>query len=191
MIRVVRRSTLRELREASPLTGLPGNTRIRRELSGRISAHQPFALCHLDIDRFKSVNDTYGFVRGDELILLLAAVLRRTAAGEFIGHVGGDDFVVICGPRRAEALLNATITEFERRVPAVYDPAHAQQGYLTTVDRRGETRKWELATLSVGVATSEHRRYADPAEVVSAAAEMKSVAKREPGSHVAVDRRRT
>ncbi|MGY0236961.1 GGDEF domain-containing protein [Longispora urticae] len=194
MIRIVRRSRLRELREASPLTGLPGNTRIRREISRRIDGDAPFAVCYVDIDRFKSVNDAYGFVRGDELILLLAAVLRSAASREpaptFLGHVGGDDFLLICPPERVSDLVEGVIGEFERRVPALYDPEHAARGYLVSVDRRGVKHEWGLATLSVGVAVSGHRRFRDPAEVVAVATEMKSVAKSVPGSHVAVDRRR-
>ncbi|GIG58993.1 hypothetical protein Lfu02_33650 [Longispora fulva] len=202
MIRIVRRSRLRELREASPLTGLPGNTRIRREIARRIDGGAPFAVCYLDIDRFKSVNDAYGFVRGDELILLLAAVLRVAVArapdapkpardrAVFLGHVGGDDFVVICPPDQVRSLLTGVLREFGRRVPAVYDPEHAERGYLVSVDRRGVKHEWDLATLSVGVATTEYRRFRDPAEVVAVATEMKSVAKGEAGSHVAVDRRR-
>jgi diguanylate cyclase (GGDEF)-like protein len=194
VIRIVRRSRLRELREASPLTGLPGNTRIRREISRRIDGGAPFAVCYVDIDRFKSVNDAYGFVRGDELILLLAAVLRSAASREserpFLGHVGGDDFLLICPPERVSDLVEGVISEFERRVPALYDPEHAARGYLVSVDRRGVKHEWDLATLSVGVAVSGERRFRDPAEVVAVATEMKSVAKSAPGSHVAVDRRR-
>lgn len=180
------------MREASPLTGLPGNTRIRREISRRIDGGAPFAVCYVDIDRFKSVNDAYGFVRGDELILLLAAVLRTAVGAEpwFLGHVGGDDFVLICPPERVSALVEGVIGEFERRVPALYDPEHAARGYLVSVDRRGVKHEWDLATLSVGVAVSGDRRFRDPAEVVAVATEMKSVAKSAPGSHVAVDRRR-
>src|SRR5690606_26321686 len=95
MVRV--RSTLRraqEYREVSPLTGLPGNSRIVREITDRVNRGEPYAVCYIDIDRFKSVNDAYGFGRGDEFIAALARCLHRAvldrAPGAFLGHVGGD-----------------------------------------------------------------------------------------------------
>jgi DNA-binding response OmpR family regulator len=97
------RNTLRrnqEFREVSPLTGLPGNQRILREVGDRLRSGQAFAVCYCDIDGFKAVNDAYGFARGDEFIVTLARKLLVAVArtpGAFLGHVGGDDFVVICG----------------------------------------------------------------------------------------------
>ncbi len=100
------KSTLRrnrEMREVSPLTGLPGNARILREIADRVRDGGDFALCYVDIDRFKSVNDAYGFVRGDEFIMRLAEVLYQAVMAAspppaFLGHVGGDDFLVLCRP---------------------------------------------------------------------------------------------
>ncbi|GAA3511512.1 response regulator [Actinocatenispora rupis] len=192
------RSTLRrnrEMRESSPLTGLPGNARILREIGERVRHDGRFALCYVDIDRFKSVNDAYGFVRGDEFISLLAHVLYEavTAAGPpvpFLGHVGGDDFLVLCEPDQVDPVTARTIAAFESRVPELYDPADAAKGHLRLPDRRGQVHTYGLVTLSVGVASSRYRRFGDPREVVAVATEMKGVAKSHPGSYVAVDRRR-
>jgi PleD family two-component response regulator len=192
------RSTLRrnrEMREVSPLTGLPGNTRILREIADRVRRDAAFALCYVDINRFKSVNDAYGFVRGDEFITLLAHVLyaATSTAGEptpFLGHVGGDDFLVLCAPDQVEPITGRVVQGFEAGVPALYDAAHAADGYLELADRRGQPHRYELVTLSIGVASSRHRRFTDPREVVAVATEMKQVAKAQGGSHVAVDRRR-
>jgi diguanylate cyclase (GGDEF)-like protein len=191
------RSTLRrnqEFREVSPLTGLPGNTRILREIADRVRGGTDFAVCYLDIDRFKSVNDAYGFARGDEFITTLARSLHRAvvAAGlppAFLGHVGGDDFVVVCSPQQMRQLTERAIVDFEQAADALYDPVDAKRGYLELSDRRGQVRQANLVTISVGVALSTYRRFTDPHEVVSAATEMKSVAKTQPGSYVAVDRR--
>lgn len=192
------RSTLRrnrQMREASPLTGLPGNARILREIADRVRRDAQFALCYVDIDHFKSVNDAYGFVRGDEFITLLAHCLHEVVTGlgapvPFLGHVGGDDFLVLCLPDQVEALTGAVIARFAERIPALYDPAHATAGYLELPDRRGRMHRFGLVTLSVGVASSRHRRFSDPHEVVAVATEMKQVAKAHAGSFVAVDRRR-
>jgi diguanylate cyclase (GGDEF)-like protein len=190
-------STLRrnqEFREVSPLTGLPGNTRILREIADRVRGGADYAVCYLDIDRFKSVNDAYGFARGDEFITTLARSLHRAvvAAGlppAFLGHIGGDDFVVVCSPQQMRQLTERAIVDFEQAADALYDPADAKRGYLELTDRRGQVQQANLVTISVGVAVSVSRRFTDPHEVVSVASEMKTVAKRQPGSYIAVDRR--
>lgn len=192
------KSTLRrnqEYREVSPLTGLPGNTRILREISDRIQAATPFAVGHVDIDRFKTVNDVYGFARGDEFIFALARCLHRGILDgglppAFLGHIGGDDFVIVCTPEQVRPLTEQGIMDFIRVSDELYDPTDAQRGYVELTDRRGEVKKAQLVTISIGVALSTSRRYTDPREVVAAASEMKKVAKSQPGSYVAVDRRR-
>ncbi len=190
-------STLRrnqEYREVSPLTGLPGNTRILREISERVRGGTEYAVCHIDIDRFKSVNDAYGFARGDEFISALARALHRAVVDvglppAFLGHIGGDDFVVVCTPDQVRPLTEQAVVDFERAADRLYDPIDAERGYLELTDRRGEVKQARLVTISIGVAQSTSRRYADPREVVAVASEMKTVAKSQPGSYVAMDRR--
>jgi diguanylate cyclase (GGDEF)-like protein len=190
-------STLRrnqEYREVSPLTGLPGNTRILREISDRVRSGAEYAVCHIDIDRFKGVNDAYGFARGDEFISALARSLHRAVVDvglppAFVGHIGGDDFVLVCTPDQVRPLTTKAVEDFEAVADRLYDSVDAQRGYLEIPDRKGNVRQVNLVTLSIGVALSGNRQYADPREVVSAASEMKTVAKSQPGSYVAVDRR--
>jgi diguanylate cyclase (GGDEF)-like protein len=192
------RSTLRrnqEFREVSPLTGLPGNTRVLREIADRVHGGSEYAVCYFDIDRFKSVNDAYGFGRGDEFIGLLARCLHHAAVAvgqpaPFLGHVGGDDFVVVCAPDQVVAVTARAVAEFESAADQLYDPQDAKRGYLEITDRRGRVQRPNLVTISVGVALSTSRRFTDPREVISVATEMKSVAKTQPGSYVAYDRRR-
>jgi diguanylate cyclase (GGDEF)-like protein len=193
------RSTLRrtqEFREVSPLTGLPGNTRILREIADRVRSGAPFAVCYIDIDRFKSVNDAYGFGRGDEFIAALAQSLHRAvvdaeAPPAFLGHVGGDDFLVVCLPEQVRAITEQAGRDFDRAIEEIYDPEDVQRGYLELVDRRGNVQQPRLVTISVGVALSTARTFTDPREVIAVATEMKNVAKKEPGSFVAYDRRRS
>ena len=190
------RTTLRrtaDVRSVSPLTGLPGNHRIDVEISTRARSGQPYAVCHVDLDEFKSFNDAYGFLRGDDLLLVLAAVLQDAAgtAGPppaFVGHVGGDDFVVLCTPEQAEPLCQVVLAGFDAAVPQHYDPEDLERGYLEVIDRRGELRRHRLVSVSIGVAcyTTGDR---DHRAVVAAATEMKGVAKTRDGSVVAVDRR--
>jgi diguanylate cyclase (GGDEF)-like protein len=191
------RSTLRrnqEYREVSPLTGLPGNTRILREIADRCRSGTDYAVCHIDIDRFKSVNDAYGFARGDDFIIALARALHRAvvAAGlppAFLGHIGGDDFIVVCHPDQVRSLTERAVVDFEAAADALYDPVDSARGYLELTKRTDEVVQANLVTLSIGVAQSTNRRYSDPREAVAVASEMKMVAKTQPGSFVAVDRR--
>lgn len=190
------RTTLRrtaDVRAVSPLTGLPGNHRIDLEIVGRASSAVPYAVCHVDLDEFKSFNDVYGFLRGDELLLALSGCLL-TAVGKagdplaFVGHVGGDDFVVVCTPDQAEPLCHLVVAEFDALVPGHYDAVDAARGWLEVVDRRGELRRYGLVAVSIGVAamnggSRDHRA------VIAAANEMKGVAKSTMGSVVAVDQR--
>jgi diguanylate cyclase (GGDEF)-like protein len=192
------RATLRrskEFRELSPLTGLPGNTRILHEVGQRSSRGADFAVGHVDIDRFKTVNDLYGFGRGDEFIVALAKCLQEAAAAAgdppaFVGHVGGDDFVIVCAPHQVRPLTEWAVTAFIQAADRLYDPMDAERGYVEITDRRGDVHQANLVTLSIGVALSDQRAYANAREMVAAASEMKTVAKGQPGSYVAVDRRR-
>jgi diguanylate cyclase (GGDEF)-like protein len=192
------RSMLRrtkEIRESSPLTGLPGNTRILQEVATRAAQHEPFAVGHIDIDRFKTVNDAYGFARGDEFIAALAECLQNAADAvtteppPFIGHIGGDDFVMVCTPAQVVPLTHRATRAFEATADALSDPLDAERGYLEITDRRGNIHRANLVTISIGVSLSTSRAFTDPREVLAAASEMKSVAKTQPASYVAIDRR--
>ena len=193
-------STLRrnkEFREVSPLTGLPGNARVRREIADRMKAGGEYSVGYIDIDRFKSVNDVYGFDRGDEFITALARSLHKAVAsiGQpsiFLGHIGGDDFVFICAPDQVLPLTQRTVTDFEQAADQLYDPADAERGFIEVPDRRGNKNRAALVTLSIGVAqaTVDGRKFTDPRVVIAVASEMKKVAKSQPGSYVAIDRRR-
>jgi GGDEF domain-containing protein len=142
------------------------------------------------------VNDRYGFVRGDEFISALARSLHRAVLSvgpppAFLGHVGGDDFVVVCAPDQVRPLTERAVVDFEKAADELYDPQDAARGFVELRDRRGNIRRAALVTLSIGVALSvDTRRFTDPLEAIAVASEMKSVAKSQPGSYVAVDRRR-
>jgi diguanylate cyclase (GGDEF)-like protein len=191
------RSTMRrnaEMRSASPLTNLPGNTRIDDEISARMTAEASFAVCYFDLDNFKAFNDAYGFLRGDDAILALArglqtAVLEAGKPTPFLGHVGGDDFVVVCDVGQAEELCSRVLSLFDAVAPGLYDAADADRGHIAITDRQGNLRKFPLVSVSAGIASTERRTFADPRQVVAVATEMKNVAKGTTGSAVAVDRR--
>jgi len=191
------RGTLRrnqEFRDASPLTGLPGNNRILREIGDRLRGGAEFAVCYCDIDGFKAVNDAYGFARGDEFIVtlgreLLIAVSEAGPPPAFLGHIGGDDFVVICSPAQIRPLTDQAVSRFEQAADALYDEDDRTRRYVSVRSRRDGVQDVGLVTVSIGVALSSRKAYADPRELVAVASEMKTVAKSQPGSFVAMDRR--
>ena len=191
------RSTMRrnaEMRAVSPLTGLPGNTRIDLELAARLASGEQFALCYFDIDNFKAFNDCYGFIRGDEVIMLLASTLKSVVArsndvGAFVGHVGGDDFVLLCCEDVVESHVRRALEAFDGAVPGLHHPDDVARGYLSVLDRQGALRRYPLVSVSVGVALTSRLGARDHRELVEVATEMKSVAKNTTGSAVAIDRR--
>src|SRR6266496_3287999 len=139
------KTTLRrasEMRALSPLTGLPGNNRIEQEIQVRMERNTSTAVVYADLDNFKSFNDRYGFLRGDEVISLAAQVLRlaaQEAAGPdgFVGHIGGDDFVAIVPPEAAEGFSTRVIESFDARILSLDDPEDAGAGMIELEDRQG------------------------------------------------------
>jgi diguanylate cyclase (GGDEF)-like protein len=184
----------KEMKALSPLTGLPGNIRIQEEIRRLVSEHEPFSLLYADMDYFKAYNDHYGFVRGDQAIQVLARVCTEVAqevAGpaSFVGHVGGDDFILIVDEHSGEEVAERLCHRFDEHVPLLYDRVDAERGTVEVEDRQGHLQSFPLLTLSVGVATTERRKFSHYGEVVRIATEMKQVAKREDHSSYAVDRR--
>jgi diguanylate cyclase (GGDEF)-like protein len=181
------------MRAVNPLSGLPGNPTITEEIETRLARAEDFALLYVDIDRFKEFNDHYGFTRGDSVITMLAEVLTRAAgtAERFVGHIGGDDFVLLARCEEAEVLAEQITRRFDEAICAFYDPADRARGWIDARDRRGRMRHVPFATVSIGIVNVPPGRFQGATAAARAAAEVKEVAKRRPGSAWAVDRRRS
>ncbi|MEX2275845.1 MAG: response regulator [Actinomycetota bacterium] len=182
------------MKSQSPLTGLPGNLRIEDEIQTRVDAGEDFAVMYADVDNFKSFSDRYGFVRGDEALRATGLLIRdaaREVAGPdaFVGHIGGDDFVVLTSPDLAVPIADTIIERFDAGAPSFYDPADASNGYLEIEDRRGQLQRFPLVSISIGIASTQQRRFLHRAEAVAVATELKNHAKRTPGSSYAPERR--
>jgi len=189
---VLRRA--KEMRAQSPLTGLPGNVRIESEIEARVKAQETFAILYVDLDHFKSFNDHYGFMRGDQVIQWTARLLQDVALElggptAFVGHVGGDDFVVICDASLVERVAETIIGRFDAGAAEQYDDADRAIGYIEVTNRRGEIQRFPFISVSIGVASTERRSFSHYAEVVAVATEMKSFTKGTAGSSWALDRR--
>jgi PleD family two-component response regulator len=180
-VQMVLRRTSQDL-DANPLTRLPGNISIQRELETRLAGGGPIAIAYIDLDRFKAFNDHYGFKRGDEVIRQTAAVLleaskRCGSPRDFVGHIGGDDFIVITTTDRAVALCEGVIRDFDAMVAALYDEADRARGYLLHTDRKGQAVKVPLLSVSIALVTNEERCLTHPGQVAELGAELKAYAK--------------
>jgi diguanylate cyclase (GGDEF)-like protein len=182
--------------EINPLTRLPGNISINRQIQERMDRGETFSLAYADLGDFKPFNDKYGFSRGDEVIkitgrLLFNIVKSRQPRGSFIGHIGGDDFVFIMEPGCIEDACVDILRAFDQIIPTVYDPEDRQKGGIDSVDRSGVARFFSFITLSIGVSGTGGRRFTHFGELTGAASEMKSYAKKTKGSSFNVDNRRS
>jgi diguanylate cyclase (GGDEF)-like protein len=184
----------KEMRNLSPLTGLPGNIRIQEEIERMVKEGRPFAVLYVDLDNFKAYNDQKGFVRGDRLIqstarIIQDAVVEFAGADAFVGHVGGDDFVAVMPPDVAEDAAKRICERFDERLSEFYEETDLQRGFVRMEDRKGVLQDIPLVAISVGIASTARRGFAHYGEAVAVATEMKQFAKRDAGSSYAVDRR--
>ena len=180
--------------DASPLTRLPGNIAIEQVLQGKMALGEKFALCYIDLDDFKAFNDRYGYARGSELIKITGEIIYRTKdecgdPDDFVGHIGGDDFVLITAPDNVEAVCQAIIAAFDSVVPGYYDPEDRARGYIEGTDRYGVTRRFPLMSISIAVVTDARRNFSTPLQIAQVASEIKDYVKSLPGSNYLVDRR--
>jgi diguanylate cyclase (GGDEF)-like protein len=184
----------KEMRNLSPLTGLPGNIRIQEEIERQVREGRPFAVLYADLDNFKAYNDQKGFVRGDRLIQATARIIQDAVVefggpDAFVGHVGGDDFVAVLPPDVGEDTAKRICERFDEVLAEFYEAGDLELGFVRMEDRKGELQDIPLVAVSVGVATTSRRAFAHYGEAVAVATEMKQFAKREPGSSYAIDRR--
>jgi diguanylate cyclase (GGDEF)-like protein len=184
------------LGSVNPLTGMPGNVVLTAAIDRRLRDGELFALLHIDVDNFKAYNDRYGFVRGDVVIASLGRLLHEAVAEVgpcdcMLAHIGGDDFAILTSADEAEPTAYAVLAAFDRVAVDLCDAVDVERGHIVITDRSGNLRAHPLLSLSIGVATTRYRRFASAAAMADVAVEVKAHAKREPGSALVVDRRRS
>jgi GGDEF domain-containing protein len=177
-----------------PSTRLPGTTEIEREIRRRLESTHEFAVCYADLDHFKEFNDRYSYYEGDRVIYILSRILHDVVKGlmgprGFVGHIGGDDFIFVIPAEEISPVCTEILGVFDALIPLQYNDQDRRAGYFFGKDRRGQLHRVPLMTLSIGIVTNRHRRFAHPAQVSELATEMKSYAKTLPGSVFVVDRR--
>ncbi|MBU4121397.1 MAG: HAMP domain-containing protein [Proteobacteria bacterium] len=179
--------------DASPLTGLPGNLAIEREIENRLTAKKTFSLCHVDLDNFKPFVDIYGYAWGSEVIkevarLLLAQMKTAEAPEDFLGHIGGDDFVIISAPLRAERVCREIVAGFDGRIRKFYAAQDRERGFFIGKDRQGNQQKFPLITVTIAIVTDDGARFGNPLDMAEAAAQLKEYAKTLPGSNYVTEK---
>jgi diguanylate cyclase (GGDEF)-like protein len=182
--------------DASPLTRLPGNIAIERVLARRVQAGESFAVCYADLDNFKAYNDRYGYIKGNDVIrctgeIIFDAVKQHGDNDAFVGHVGGDDFVMIVAPDRIPQVCTSVIDGFREMIPAHYSPEDLEKGTTDGIDRYGVPRSFPIMTISIAVLLCQKGEFDSAIEIAKAAAEIKDYVKGSPGSNYLVNRRRT
>ena len=180
---------------ANPLTGLPGNESIQREINERLQMRDAFDIAYIDIDNFKPYNDFYGFQRGDVVIKaigeIISVVIDSSSLGSscFCGHIGGDDFIIITGSHQAEHISSRVISALEEHLPVFHGEKDFSAGCYSAVNRKGEHETFSLLSLSIGIVNTSLTPVSSYAELASVSTEVKKAAKKMPGSSVVINRR--
>jgi diguanylate cyclase (GGDEF)-like protein len=180
---------------ANPLTGLPGNESIQREINRRLLTGEGFDIAYVDIDNFKPYNDYYGFQRGDVVIKAIGEIISGVTRSSdarfscFCGHIGGDDFIIITGAHHAEYISAQVITALEQHLPEFHGEEDFSAGGYSAVNRKGEQETFGLLSISIGIVNTRLTPVTSYAQLASISTEVKKGAKKLPGSSVVINRR--
>lgn len=182
-------------RWANPLTGLHGNIEVQTEILHHIAKKERFAVLYADLDNFKAYNDVYGFSSGDRAIKLTADILLDNVhinggPRDFIGHIGGDDFIIVTTPDYVDSICEGIIRDFDSKIVDMYTTEDRVKGYITTANRQGRVMKYPIISISIAVVTNENREIINHIQVAEIAAELKRKAKEVIGSVYVRDKRR-
>jgi len=178
---IIRRSNVNL--DANPLTRLPGNISIEKELKYKMKSGGKFAVLYIDIDNFKALNDYYGFERGDYVIketsrILISVLQQDRRANDFVGHIGGDDFVVLTDPDVAERIAKHIISKFDMISVRFFDKTDRAKGYIETKGRDGQVHRFGLLTISIGIVANVSCNFSHVAQISSLGAGAKELAKK-------------
>ncbi len=180
--------------ELSPLTNLPGNSAVMERIEQLVTTNKLFAICYLDLNRFKVYNDKYGFSQGDQVInmtgqIISNAVIEYGTGDDFVGHIGGDDFVIITSPDVSDAIGDNIIKMFDEKILSYYTPDDRNRQYVLSVDRQGGIQRFPIMSISIVVITNEKKKITHRAEIEQLASELHEYVKSFESSKQIKDRR--
>ena len=185
VLKLITEMKIQQARYANPLTLLPGNVPIQQCLARLLQQNREAAICYVDIDSFKPFNDLYGYAKGDEVLLCLAHCLneRIDPSRDFVGHIGGDDFLLVFGSKDWRARLNQLLEDFQSQCRRFYLEEHLDAGCFVSHNRQGQREEFPLLSLSLGVVHlhPQHCPLLDASELAGLASEAKRQAKAVPG----------
>lgn len=178
-----RHSEVIQAKNQNPLTGLPGNMMVDQAILQTISLKERRSIMYIDIDNFKVYNDVYGFKNGDLIIKLLANIMMRyKSSGDFIGHIGGDDFIMICDEVAANRVANQIIESFEDEIKHYYSEEDLKRGYIIGKDREGNVDQFAIASISVAGIMNQCRAFSSLYDLTEELAKVKKQCKLIKGS---------
>ena len=182
-------------RKVSPLTNLPGNVQIQAEIKRRLMKKEYFVMLYLDLDNFKAYNDVYGFSKGDEIIKFTARTIinnvhAKDEDNNFVGHIGGDDFIAIVDDDNFEEICQNIVLEFDKNIKKYFNEDDLKKGYLEVPNRKGIIEEFPLTTISVGAVEVTPGRFKNALEIGEEGAQVKHLAKTISGSTYVIDRRK-
>ncbi|MEW6500279.1 MAG: bifunctional diguanylate cyclase/phosphodiesterase [Thermodesulfobacteriota bacterium] len=195
LLDIITQKSIQLAKGANPLSGLPGNEFIQRTITHLIRQKVGFDVCYLDIDDFKPYNDYYGFEKGDQVIRRLGELVVEIVQPQgndrfrFVGHIGGDDFIVVTRPQASMAICQRILAAFAALLPEFHGQGELGQGYYLATDRQGELRRFPLLSLSIGIVSTEESPVHSYGELAFLASGVKRAAKQEKGSAVVRNRR--
>ena len=197
LLSAITQKSLQLAKGANPLSGLPGNAFIERTLTLLISQKVNFAVCYIDIDEFKPYNDCYSFEKGDSVIKMLGELIVENLGKHgddrlsFVGHIGGDDFILVTRPHLAQDICQRIIDEFKKLLIFFHGPTAYDHGYYRGKDRQGVERQLSLMSLSIGIVTTDECSVDSYGELASLISGVKRAAKAQQGSAIVLNRRGT
>jgi diguanylate cyclase (GGDEF)-like protein len=183
LLRQITAQQIQAAKQSNPLTGLPGNREIQTQLSQWVARRRHFVACHLDLDHFKAFNDAYGYARGDQVLLHVAQVITHAVRPrvDFVGHVGGDDFVFLLRSEDWPLRLIAVVEELAASLVNFHSSEHREAGGLNGVDRYGVRRRFPLLSASIAAVEVDGGQSATAERVAESLRQTKSLAKARPG----------
>ncbi len=179
-------------KETSPLTGLFGGVSIEEELKDRLKRGEEFTVCMIDVDHFKPFNDRYGYSRGNLIIKHIAKIIERSVKehggeNDFIGHIGGDDFMIISEVDKYKKVCDAIIRDFDESISDYYDEEDVLAGFIDSKDRSGKNKKYKIMSITISAINSANEDGMDFHEIGEELAKLKSHGKTLNGSNLVTD----